>query len=276
MGNEIVVETKSLAVELKESHIIIQYDDFAIYEGDFVLVHGKNGAGKSTFFNLFQNSMFNYFSKSQGELYYYEDGKAVKVFSCSEREKEHLRRKIVIIDQKDDYEKYDSGYDVLVNKSKTAIKNEFDKNKEAQKSLLCKMKSRAEELFNEYLKDDFCCDFKEFKFRRVSSWSGGQIKMIHILSGVLKAELMGARLLLMDEPLNNLDKEYKLKVNELLKGLMAGKIAIMVITHCHVFEGINKGMTYVKETDKSYKAKISETTPRPNLECLSQLREEME
>ena len=272
--DEKIVETRSLVIEIKGSKTYIEYENLTIKEGDFVLVCGKNGTGKSTFFNMFQNSMFDYFVKTRGELIYYDNNGPTEIFSCPESEKAHLRRKIVIIDQKDDYEKSDSGYDVLIRKSEIAIKNEFDR--AIQKNLLKQMRKRSEELFNEYLKDDLHCGFKEFTLRKVSSWSGGQIKMIHILSGILKAELMKSRLLLMDEPLNNLDKEYKLKVNRLLQGLMATRMAILVITHCHVFEGINRSMIYAKETANRCIVKIGEEAPQPNLKCLAQLKFEME
>lgn len=269
-----IVETRSLVIEIKGSETYeIKYDDLTIKEGDFVLVCGKNGTGKSTFFNIFQNSMFDYFVKTSGELIYYDNNEPTEIFSCPESVKAHLRRKIVIIDQKDDYEKSDSGYDVLIRKSEIAIKNEFDR--ATQKNFLKQMRERSEELFNEYLKEDLHCGFKEFKLKKVSSWSGGQIKMIHILSGILKAELMKSRLLLMDEPLNNLDKEYKLKVNKLLQELMATRMAVLVITHCHVFEGINRSMIYEKETANRCIVKIGEKAPQPNFKCLEQLKFEM-
>lgn len=269
-----IVETKSLVIEIKGSKTYIEYENLTITEGDYVLVCGKNGAGKSTFFNMFQNSLFDYFVKTKGELIYYDNNEPTEIFSCLESEKAHLRRKIVIIDQKDDYEKSDSGYDVLIRKSEIAIKNEFDR--AIQKNLLKQMRKRSEELFNEYLKNDLHCGFKEFTLRKVSSWSGGQIKMIHILSGILKAELMKSRLLLMDEPLNNLDKEYKLKVNELLQKLRATtKMAVLVITHCHLFEGINRSMIYEKKTENLCKVKIEKKAPQPNKQCLDQLKFEM-
>lgn len=271
--DEKIVETISLAIEIKGSKTYIEYENLTIKEGDYVLVCGKNGAGKSTFFNMFQNSMFDYFVKMSGELIYYDNNGPTEVFSCPESEKAHLRRNIVIIDQKDDYEKSDSGYDVLIRKSEIAIKNEFDR--AIQKNLLKQMRERSEELFNEYLKDDLHCEFIEFKLKKVSSWSGGQIKMIHILSGILKAELMKSRLLLMDEPLNNLDKEYKLKVNELLQKLRATtKMAVLVITHCHLFEGINRSMIYEKKTENLCKVKIEKKAPQPNFDCLERLKSE--
>ena len=132
-----IVETRSLVIEIKGSKTYIEYENLTIKEGDYVLVCGKNGAGKSTFFNMFQNSMFDYFVKTRGELIYYDNNGPTEIFSCPESEKAHLRRKIVIIDQKDDYEKSDSGYDVLIRKSEIAIKNEFDR--AIQKNLLKQM-----------------------------------------------------------------------------------------------------------------------------------------
>ena len=87
---------------------------------------------------------------------------------------------------------------------------------------------------------------------------------------------MKSRLLLMDEPLNNLDKEYKLKVNRLLQELRATtKMAVLVITHCHLFEGINRSMIYEKKTENLCKVKIEEKAPQPNEQCLKQLEFEM-
>ena len=73
--------------------------------------------------------------------------------------------------------------------------------------------------------------------------------MLNLISGIIKAEIMGAKLILMDEPLNNLDAKNKALFSAIIEKMRkerreAGNpIAIMAITHCQIFDGINKVIT---------------------------------
>lgn len=44
----------------------------------------------------------------------------------------------------------------------------------------------------------------------------------------------------MDEPLNNLDGRNKDILNKLVSGIREQGIAILAVTHCQIFEGVNK------------------------------------
>ena len=83
---------------------------------------------------------------------------------------------------------------------------------------------------------------KNFKWKtNVNKLSGGQQKFIHILQGIIKAKISNSSLILMDEPLNDLDKENKKILINLIYDLRKSneKLTILLITHCKVFPGVN-------------------------------------
>ena len=57
---------------------------------------------------------------------------------------------------------------------------------------------------------------------------------------------------------------------------MVTRMAVLVITLCHVFEDVNRSMIYAKATANRCIVKIGEEASQPNLKCLAQLKFEME
>lgn len=57
--------------------------------------------------------------------------------------------------------------------------------------------------------------------------SGGQARR----ASIVRALLAERKILLLDEPFSNLDKEWKEKTMERLKGLCAGKCSVLLVTH---------------------------------------------
>ena len=66
--------------------------------------------------------------------------------------------------------------------------------------------------------------------------------MCQIVTAILQARILGSRLILMDEPLNNLDKNNKKILNNEIRDLMSqpNPPALLMVTHCHIFFGVNK------------------------------------
>lgn len=92
--------------------------------------------------------------------------------------------------------------------------------------------------------------------------------MIHVLAGIIKAQICGLQLLIMDEPLNNLDGRNKDILNKLLADLRRNQIAVVAITHCQIFDGVNKVLQITEGEDGVRRATIH-TRPEPaHSECL--------
>ncbi len=245
IDREKVVSVKDLKIKLDDSNTEINYGSFDIYSGDFIILKGHNGSGKSTFFKLFKNKNSlndRYFQIEGGELIVHSPKLTQKsVFTYNLKEQQALNRAIVDVGQEDRFESWASGFQAILNSCQRAIENDVTIDKMEKSKLIKDAKNCIEKYFleNNLLKY-FNCDWKSFKTKKATSFSGGQQKMIHLMAGVIKAEITGSKLILMDEPLNNLDAHFKGVINDIIKELRKNNLAILVITHCQIFEGINR------------------------------------
>ena len=96
--------------------------------------------------------------------------------------------------------------------------------------------------------------------------------MINVLAGVIKAKVCGLRLIVMDEPLNNLDGRNKDILNTLIKELRAGGVAVIAITHCQIFDKINKVLTITESAAGERRAIYEEREEPSHAECLEVFR----
>ena len=96
--------------------------------------------------------------------------------------------------------------------------------------------------------------------------------MINVLAGVIKAKVCGLRLIVMDEPLNNLDGRNKDILNTLIKELRAGGVAVIAITHCQIFDKINKVLTITESAPGERRAIYEEREEPSHSECLEVFR----
>ena len=92
--------------------------------------------------------------------------------------------------------------------------------------------------------------------------------MISVLAGIIKAKICGLKLVIMDEPLNNLDGKNKDVLNKLIAELRKNDVAIIVVTHCQIFDGINKVLTLAEQEDGVQKATLLERNEPAHTECL--------
>lgn len=263
-----IIELKNVKLLLK-SGLLINYGSFVINASDFVLIRGQNGSGKSTFFRFFKSGELNSYCKSlEGEIVYYDaEGNAINVLKT--KEQAYLNRQIVDITQEDYFDK-ETVYVALGQSAIRAIENET-KLAYCRKELLKKVSERIEYYYNTYLKKCFSNEsLNRMRFKKVTSLSGGQRKMVQVLAGLIKAEVIKSNLILMDEPLNNLDSMFKLLINDVLADLRKKQdIAIMIITHCHVFREINREMRIEKTVDGNKVIFPNEIT-KYNKQCLTE------
>ena len=245
LKNQSVIENKNLKIIIDSKGTIVNYGSITINNGDFITIEGANGIGKSTFLNLLNRD---------GNYYSIEGDVLIDNISIFDYDVYELRRSVVAnINQNDVFIRGESTYHALIRPAINAI---ADRNniKEKKKEI----KELAFNYYRKYLYSFFYpheknsakkkrllnnpkADLKFMYFQPVSTLSGGQQKMIHILQGVLKAKTIGCRLLLLDEPLNNLDKDNKKVLIELINDLRDNNkdMAILLITHCKVFPGVN-------------------------------------
>ena len=92
--------------------------------------------------------------------------------------------------------------------------------------------------------------------------------MIHVLAGIIKAKVCGLQLIVMDEPLNNLDGRNKDILNKLMCELREQSIAILAVTHCQIFEGVNKVLQISEIENGNQKAILFERKEPSHPECL--------
>lgn len=272
---EAVVSVKDLTLALYEGDVSnskpsfnVEYGTFDIYPGDFLIVKGRNGCGKSTFLKLFRLQSVEYFKVVSGGIYFNDPAFPAKsIHRYNEGGIDYLselRLATSFIDQKDSFISSSSAYSYIVDVCSRAIKYKMRHDGEAKNihsffEFRKKYKEKMDELgevieryFNDaHIKECFeGKDFDYFKTEKIARLSGGQQKMVSALAGIIKAEICGLRLLIMDEPLNNLDGKNKYVLSCIIDKLRKNntELAIIVITHCQVFDGINKTLTIAEKT----------------------------
>ncbi len=278
-----VVEVKDLTIGVlaenaqdgKKYRFTIDYGSFNINEGDFLLVKGRNGYGKTTFLKLFHLQGVNYFRVVAGDVYFRDSAFAAdkSIIDFSNDELTKLNRYVSFVGQEEIFKTGATAYTTIYDYCKTAINESENLTKEEKKRKLASVADVIKEYFDKYLQKSFeCPSFRAFKTKGVKTWSGGQQKMINVLAGVIKAKVCGLRLIVMDEPLNNLDGRNKDILNTLIKELRAGGVAVIAITHCQIFDKINKVLTITESAAGERRAIYEEREEPSHAECLEVFR----
>ncbi len=271
--NNSVVSVKDLVVTLHGddgNERDIHYGSFDIYPGDFILVKGRNGSGKSTFLRLFHLQGIRYFSVKSGDILFREEGfPKTSIHTYSESQISHLNRAISFIGQEERFCSNDSAYSYIYYVCKRALEGNHSLTHAQKEAMLHRVDEMIREYYDLYLAKSFeCKKYKTFKNKNVRAWSGGQQKMINVLAGVIKAQVCGLKLVLMDEPLNNLDGRNKDILNKLITQLRNSNVAILTITHCQIFDGVNKTLLLTETEDGTRYATLHEYGEPAHSGCL--------
>lgn len=260
VDDDLVLNIKKLNYKYTDKDAAVKsVGEINLYKGDFVIIRGPNGCGKSTLLKFLRrdHEIAEYCEATEEGAECYINGvkelEGVNIFTkLSEKDISVIRSKIDFIDQ-DDY--VIDRIKVLENLMLPSMiyANEFlKKDKEEYKMKI----EQLEKLVDSYF-DDGTISFitkQQAKKKKYRELSGGQKKIIHVISRIIKAQLFGAKILLMDEPLNNLDIYNKILLNQLIEKLRKENpdVVILIITHCLVFKNINKTIRYTKGKDGNY------------------------
>jgi cell division transport system ATP-binding protein len=173
---------------------------FEIKSGEFVLIIGRSGAGKSTVLRLINKEI----DPTKGEIFY----KNFKITRISSKKKRELRRKIItifqdfkLLNKKTVFENLSLPLEIL-GKSKREIEKEV---------LNVAQKLKIENKLNQ----------------KAETLSGGEKQKVCLARGLL----YNPEVILADEPTGNLDPLSTHEILEILKSLNKEGITIIFATH---------------------------------------------
>ena len=235
-----VLSIKNLYVQLKGREVMRNIS-FDVHPGDIVLLSGTNGIGKSTLLKSIlrlemENKLIN------GEIIRRGFG---NVLDLNSSDLQRYRSSIAYVQQRDDYAEMGN---VQV---RDIISESGDVNSGKQMSA-----SEVNELIDKWIprRSDnsrvFDAKSKPAKF------SGGEQRLLSVLSVI--AMRSNTDLLLIDEPLNNLDFINARNISNLINKVIRDnpEIAVLMVSHCRIFPFITREIYLttdgIQEISESY------------------------
>ena len=193
-------------------NVVLKDVNLTINEGDFLIILGKSGEGKTTLLNILSTIDT---SNVEGEFLF--DKKDILKMSDKERTK-FRGKNIGYIFQ--DFRLIDE-FNVLDNVMLSGYINKMDKNK---------LKEKAKKLLKEL-------DIEQKHFlKKPYELSGGQQQRV----AIARALIHSPKIIFADEPTGNLDEKSALRVIDIFKEL-SKKVTLVVVTHnFEIFEKIDK------------------------------------
>ena len=208
-------------VNISTKQTIISKINMKIDKGEFVLITGINGVGKSSLFKAlleFKGNNEEKYAEFQNGNYYF----------CDSLEKNDLNMQIINIPQEDYISRPLTRIDAaLMEAIPFTVKNK----KEYLDNWINKYKPfTADDLNKNILK------------KRVISLSGGEKKYIAIIQGLIRCDDPNVKLALIDEPINNLDTKHIIQLSDLCSRIKCinKDFTFIIISHCHAFPRIDK------------------------------------
>ena len=224
---EKILTVKNLSVRFKNDKTQALDDvSFDLFSNDVLAIDGMNGSGKTTLIKLITGQT-NDFIIDSGEIIYHPFSEK-SIFDFSEKEMLQYLSSIGYVPQKDPYE----GLNHLT--VSDLIDNVIDGTSFT--------KEDATLLFDKYFGGSSRIKMKS----RPARLSGGEQRMISIFLGLVCRK--SAKLMIVDEPLNNLDFENVMKVSDLLNSLHkdSESAGMILVTHCKIITCVNRQRKMVK------------------------------
>ena len=234
--NNLILIVKNLSIKLRKTgEILVKNASFDLHPGDVMRISGLNGCGKSTILKVLHGSTSDYIC--EGEVVLSPFGEC-NILKLSDNDILRYRKFIGYVPQKDEYE----GLNKLT--ISDLIQNEIHGSEMTF--------DEASELFEQYLSDGKRITLKSIP----GKLSGGQQRMLSIFLGLL----CGGKhnLMIIDEPLNNLDFENAMKISDLINAIRLKNpdSAMIMVTHCKIITCINREREIadgtIQEVDSTY------------------------
>ena len=205
-NNKKVLEVKNLTLEYK-SKKVLEDISFDLYEGEIVLLSGANGSGKSSILSSIIGNLENVKSIKGNIIYDSTD-------LLKENDIQFFRRLVGYVRQNDIFNE------------KTCLKEVL-----SSVDLFGGYKMSANEvkdMFIEY-------GFENYINENPLNLSGGQKRLLSILMALVRAK--GSKLLLIDEPINNLDFNTACRVSNMITKIhkLNPHLSMLIVTHCAIY-----------------------------------------
>ena len=240
MEQRVVLETKNLCKYFGAIHAVNNFN-MTVHNKEIVAIVGDNGAGKSTIIKVISGV----FKQTSGSIYI--DGKEVQINSLIETRKlgvETVYQEQALIPVLDAPSNLFLGREKLKGNMLGSVFKVLDRKF---------MKNETLKLLNQV-----GIEIKNIK-APVNELSGGQRQSVV----VGKAVYWGGKILIFDEPTNNLGANQEKKVIELIKKVRDEyDVAIIVISHniAHVFELVDR-IIVIRNGEKVGERIRTETNP---------------
>ena len=219
-----LLSIKDLTISIKNKELMHGVS-FDVNEGEAVLLSGANGIGKSTLIKSILH-LESEGKKISGEIWVRDFG---NVLTMPDTEIQRLRSKVAYIQQKDDYSEMGS----------VQVRDIFSECNEANSNRTLSY-SEVNDLIDFWLprREDntrvFDAKSKPAKF------SGGEQRLLSALSVI--ATRAQAELMIIDEPLNNLDFINARNISNLLNRVRIEnpRMGLLMVSHCRIFPFITR------------------------------------
>ena len=195
-----IIEIQNLKYIINKS-VLINNINMEIEKGDFVTLIGPNGAGKSTLLELITNMTI----KTSGEIKI--DDKNIEKYKRKELAKlMSYVPQITIID-------YSFTVENVVLMGRIPYLNIFEQYSNSDYELT----KKAMQMSNVY----------ELKDRNINTLSGGELQRVLIARAINQQ----SEIIILDEPINNLDIKQQIEIMEILKQLNKSGITVICVLH---------------------------------------------
>jgi len=244
---ELIYQINNLKLELSKrdsDNRYLSYPSFFIKSGDFLLLKGDNGSGKTTFLeilngvNVYQNQIVS------GEVLY-NVNKLKNIVSLKDDELGLLRRKNCYLEVEPLVMTGQSLYDVITYSALIANETfvyelkKMGKSKKEIKEIITQNQEEIYRLADKYFNDVLAkvvkiANLENFKNRKLkksekASLSSGEKKIIFFIAEVIKATIFDVKCLILDEPFPHLDEKNKKIIIDSLKELKTIKNDLVIV-----------------------------------------------